>query len=119
MNAVGSSDPTARELDGTLVGASEFFIDSRTQMRVECGEYLLAIEEGSLDPDSPCTELGEVLVGRHPGRSAADAITVFKSLGLAVEDLVAAEVAVRRAREMADGIEVNWTSPIVYAGTSR
>ena len=109
VNAVGSSDPTAREIDGALVGASEFFIDSRAQMQVECGEYLLALKEGSLESDRPCTELGEVLVGKHPGRSAADAITVFKSLGLAVEDLVAAEIAVHRAREMADGIEVNWT----------
>jgi len=108
VNVVGSSDPAAREIDGALVGASEFFIDSHAQMQVECGEYLLAIEEGSLDPNTPCTELGDVLVGRCPGRSAAEAITVFKSLGLAVEDLVAAEVAVHRAREMLDGVEVDW-----------
>jgi len=108
VNAIGSSDPTAREIDGTLVSASEFFIDSRTQMQVECGEYLLAVEEGSLDPQKPCPELGEVLIKRHPGRSTAEAITVFKSLGLAVEDLAAAEVAVRRARETSDGVVVDW-----------
>jgi ornithine cyclodeaminase len=108
LNAVGSSDPSSREIDGMLIGASEFFIDSRAQAERECGEYLLAIAEGAIEPDHLRAELGEVLVGRNSGRSSSDAITLFKSLGLAVEDLAAAELALCRAREQGRGVEVPW-----------
>ncbi|MDF2809001.1 MAG: hypothetical protein K0S56_32 [Microvirga sp.] len=108
VNAVGTSEPSSREIDGALVAASEFFIDSRPQMQIECGEYLLAVEEGAIGPDHARAELGEVLIGRHPGRSGPEAITIFKSLGLAVEDLAAAERAVRRAREQGRGVDVQW-----------
>ena len=64
INAVGTSEPASREIDGTLVDASEFFVDSRAQARIECGEYLLALHEGIVSADRPLVELGEVLTGR-------------------------------------------------------
>jgi ornithine cyclodeaminase/alanine dehydrogenase-like protein (mu-crystallin family) len=108
INAVGTSESSSREIDGALVAASEFFIDSRAQAQIECGEYLLALQEGGIDDDHMRAELGEVLIGQHPGRSGPEAITIFKSLGLAVEDLAAAELAVRCARDQGRGVELPW-----------
>jgi ornithine cyclodeaminase/alanine dehydrogenase-like protein (mu-crystallin family) len=108
INAIGTSEPSSREIGGALVAASEFFIDSWAQAQIECGEYLLALQEGEIDGGHVRAELGEVLTGRHPGRSGPGSITLFKSLGLAVEDLAAAELAVRCAREQGRGVELPW-----------
>ncbi len=107
VNAVGSSIPTARELDSETVAAASLFVDRRESTLNEAGDYLLAVEEAGIGPDHIRAELGEVLVGAHPGRSADDELTVFKSLGLAVEDLAAADLCVRRAREQGVGTEVD------------
>ena len=106
VNAVGSSIPTARELDGPTVTASSLFVDRRESTLNEAGDYLLAVEETGIGPDHIRAELGEVLVGAHPGRVSDDELTVFKSLGLAVEDLAAADLCVRRAHERGLGTEV-------------
>lgn len=106
VNAVGSSIPTARELDGDVVAASSLFVDRRESALNEAGDYLLAVEEQGIGPDHILAELGEVLVGAHPGRRRDDELTVFKSLGLAVEDLAAAALCVERARERGIGTEV-------------
>jgi ornithine cyclodeaminase/alanine dehydrogenase-like protein (mu-crystallin family) len=65
------------------------------------------VDELGIGPDHIRAELGEVLVGAHPGRTADDELTVFKSLGLAVEDLAAADLCVQRARERGVGTEVD------------
>ena len=106
VNAVGSSIPTARELDGDTVAASSLFVDRRESALNEAGDYLLAVEEQGIGPDHILAELGEVLVGAHPGRQRDDELTVFKSLGLAVEDLAAAALCVERAEERGVGTEV-------------
>jgi ornithine cyclodeaminase/alanine dehydrogenase-like protein (mu-crystallin family) len=106
VNAVGSSSPTARELDGDLVAAASLFVDRRESALNEAGDYLLAVEEHAIGPDHILAELGEVLVGAHPGRRRDDELTVFKSLGLAVEDLAAAALCVERALERGVGTEV-------------
>ena len=72
----------------------------------ESGDYLRAVEEAGIGPDHIRAELGELLVGAHPGRSSDDELTLFKSLGLAVEDLAAAALCVGRARERGLGVEV-------------
>ncbi|WP_210484044.1 ornithine cyclodeaminase family protein [Microvirga antarctica] len=108
VNAVGTSQPSAREIDGELLSAAAVFVDSRAQADIECGEYLLALNEGSYPADRGLTELGDVLTGRQPGRPHDESITLFKSLGLAVEDLAAAEFAVRRATERQIGSVVAW-----------
>jgi ornithine cyclodeaminase len=90
VNAVGSSVPWARELDVATVVDASLFVDRRESTVNESGDYLTAVEEGGIGPDHIRAELGEVLAGRHAGRSSAEEVTVFKSLGLAVEDVASA-----------------------------
>jgi ornithine cyclodeaminase len=102
VNAVGASVPTSRELEEETIRAATLVVDRRESALNEAGELLIP----GLGEDAIAAELGEVLVGAHPGRASAGELTVFKSLGLAVEDLAAAELVVRTAREQGVGTEV-------------
>ena len=104
VNAVGSSVPTARELDADTIAAASLFVDRRESALHEAGDLLLA----GFGAERIAGELGEVLVGVHPGRTAVEELTVFKSLGLGVEDLAAAELVVRKARRQSVGTEVDF-----------
>ena len=107
VNAVGASTPNARELDVETVAAAALFADSRESLHNEAGEYQLALEQGAISgEDHVRATLGEVLAGLHPGRADDEELTLFRSLGLAVEDLAAAEVAVAGARRLGRGTEV-------------
>lgn len=106
VNAVGACFPTTRELDTETVAASSFFTDRRESCLNEAGDYVLAAAEGAIGPGHIKAELGEVLAGMHPGREHEDELTVFESLGIAVEDLASAELVTRRARERGVGVEV-------------
>jgi ornithine cyclodeaminase/alanine dehydrogenase-like protein (mu-crystallin family) len=104
VNAVGSSVPSARELDADTVAAATLVVDRRESALNEAGDLLLA----GFGEERIAAELGEVLGGTHPGRTDAAELTVFKSLGLGVEDLAAAELVVRKAREQGVGTEVDF-----------
>ncbi|HEV8277083.1 MAG TPA: ornithine cyclodeaminase family protein [Streptosporangiaceae bacterium] len=107
VNAVGASIPQARELDTATVAASALFCDSRESLRNEASEFRLAIAEGLIAGEGHVrAELGEVLAGTAPGRRDAGELTLFRSLGLAIEDLAAAEHAVATARKRGIGTEV-------------
>ena len=108
VNAVGSSVKTARELKSDVVAAASLFVDRRESTLNESGDYLRAVEERGIGPDHIRAEIGELLAQAHPGRKSDGELTVFKSLGLAVEDLAAAELAVARARERGIGTEVEF-----------
>ena len=109
VNAVGSSIPKARELDSATIAEGSLFVDRRESTVSEAGDYLTPLAEGAISgPEHIRAELGEILLGRHPGRTAPDELTVFKSLGLAVEDLAAAEYVVRRAAETGTGTTVEF-----------
>jgi ornithine cyclodeaminase/alanine dehydrogenase-like protein (mu-crystallin family) len=108
VNAVGSSIPSTRELSGAAVAASTMFVDRRESTVNEAGDYLLALQEGAIGEDHIRAELGEVLAGMAAGRRSAAEITLFKSLGLAVEDLAAAELAVANAEAAGAGTVVDW-----------
>lgn len=108
VNAVGASSPQARELGSDIVSSAEFFVDSRAQAMVECGELLLPMREGVIGEDHVRAEIGEVLVGSRPGRSGPGALTVFKSLGMAVEDMAAAVCALRKAQASGIGQQIRW-----------
>jgi len=97
INAVGSSIPTTRELDSRTMADAALFVDRRESTLNEAGDFLMPQREGAIGPEHIRGELGEVLVGSADGRRSADEITVFKSLGLAVEDLAAAEYVLARA----------------------
>lgn len=108
VNAVGAGFPHARELDSATVAAAALFVDRRESAENEAGDYLIPLREGAIGRDHIRAELGEVLVGSDPGRTSDEEITVFESLGLAVEDLFAAEYVVHRAREAGRGTELEF-----------
>jgi ornithine cyclodeaminase len=97
VNAAGSSVPSTRELDTATMAAASLFVDRRESTLNEAGDYLFPMREGAIGPEHIRGELGEILIGAVPGRTSEDELTVFKSLGLAVEDLAAAEHVLRRA----------------------
>jgi ornithine cyclodeaminase len=107
VNAVGASTPQAREIDTATVAAAARFCDSRESVRHEAGEFQLAVREGAIGGEEHIrAEIGEVLAGSAPGRRDDGELTLFRSLGIGVEDLAAAEVAVAAAREQGLGTEV-------------
>ena len=97
VNAVGSSIPTARELDTETMRDAALFVDRRESTVNEAGDFLFPQAEGAIGPEHIRAEIGEILVGAAEGRRSDDELTVFKSLGLAVQDLAAAEYVLRRA----------------------
>jgi len=104
INAVGSSIPTAREIDARTMADAALFADRRESFYAEAGDYLLALDE--IGPREVRAELGEVLTGAGEGRRTDDELTLFKSLGLAAEDLAAIEHLHRRATETGFGQRV-------------
>jgi ornithine cyclodeaminase/alanine dehydrogenase-like protein (mu-crystallin family) len=108
INAVGSSIPTARELDSETMRKASLFVDRRESTLNEAGDYLIPAAEGLIGPDHITAELGEVLAGLASGRTDEEELTVFKSLGIAVEDLASADLVVRKAREQGVGTEVEF-----------
>ncbi len=106
VNAVGASIPSWRELDTEVVRRSRLFTDRRESLENEAGEYRLALEEGAIGDDHFQAELGEILIGAHPGRTSNEEITLFRSLGLAVEDIAAAQFVYQRATEEGVGTRV-------------
>ena len=90
INAVGSSLPANRELDTEAVRRARLFVDRRESARSEAGDYLIPLREGAIGEDHIVAELGEIVAGLAAGRRAPDEITLFKSLGLAIEDLASA-----------------------------
>jgi ornithine cyclodeaminase/alanine dehydrogenase-like protein (mu-crystallin family) len=106
VNAVGASQPDARELDSEAVVRSRLFADRRESLVNESAAYLIPMREGRISEQHVVAELGEILAGKAAGRGADDEITLFKSLGLAVEDLAAAAYVLARAEREGVGTEV-------------
>lgn len=109
INAVGSSIPTTRELDAATVAAASLFVDRRESTVNESGDYLFALREGAISgPDHIRAELGEILAGTAEGRQSTEEITLFKSLGLAIEDLAAAAHVFEKAGPLGTGTWVEF-----------
>jgi len=108
VTAVGSCLPTTRELDGELLRAARLFVDRRESVQNESGDYLMAVEEGAIGKDHIHAEIGETLIGTAEGRRSAEEITIFKSLGLSVEDLASAQYVYGKAKERAVGTTVDF-----------
>jgi ornithine cyclodeaminase len=98
INAVGTFSPRARELDTATMLAASVFVDRRESALNEAGDYLIPAQEGVLGPEHIRAELGELLISAAPGRTSPEEITVFKSLGLAIEDLASAAHVYRNAQ---------------------
>jgi alanine dehydrogenase len=97
--AVGACRPDQREMDTALVSRSRLFVDSRTGALAEAGDIILPIAEGAFGEAHIAGELGEVASGAVAGRTSPAEVTVFKSLGMAVEDIAAAHLAYVKAAE--------------------
>lgn len=105
--AVGACRPDQREMPTALIRRARVFVDSRAGALKEAGELLIPIKEGAIDEHHIAGELGEVAAGRVAGRRSPRDVTIFKSLGMAVEDVVAASLAVERytKREDREGVK--------------
>jgi ornithine cyclodeaminase len=99
LNVVGSSIPTTREIDSATMAAASLFVDRRESTINEGGDYLFALREGAITPNHIKAEIGELLIGGKPSRTSPDEITLFKSLGLAVEDLASADYLYGKAKQ--------------------
>ncbi len=108
LNLVGSSTAKTREVDSETIAAASLFVDRRESTLNEAGDYLFAARDGFIGPEHIRAELGEVLTGEKPGRTSAAEITCFKSLGIAIEDLFAAEHLYRRAKDLNVGTWVSF-----------
>lgn len=106
VNAVGSSAPSMQELAPGLVGRARIFVDTVEGAMRESGDILAAIREGKLPQQPELVRLCDVVVGRAQGRRSAGEVTIFKSLGMAIEDIACAAVAVERARSEKIGTEI-------------
>ena len=90
INAVGSSIAVARELDTNTVAKSKLFTDCYESLFNEAGDFLIPKKEGAVTDEHVKAEVGEVLLGQKKGRENDEEITLFKSLGIAMEDILSA-----------------------------
>jgi ornithine cyclodeaminase len=108
INAVGSSIAAAREIDTATIAACSLFVDRRESTINESGDFLFAVRDGAIDETHIRAELGELLTGQARGRTSPDEITLFKSLGLAVEDLASAAFLYDKARRENRGVWIDF-----------
>jgi ornithine cyclodeaminase/alanine dehydrogenase-like protein (mu-crystallin family) len=103
INAVGSSIPATREIDTATMAAVRLFVDRRESAVNEAGDILIPMREGAFTADHIQAELGDVIIGKDPGRRSVAELTLFKSLGLAVEDVASAAFILKRAQQTGTG----------------
>jgi len=104
VNAVGACFAVTRELDAAAVARARLIVDRVESARAEAGDFLIAKAEGAVGDDHIAGELGDVLLGRLTGRRTADEVTLFKSLGIAIEDLAAAHYISTQALATGGGV---------------
>ena len=108
VNVVGSSVASAREVDTAAVVRSRLFVDRRESALAEAGDFLIPRDEGAVDDAHIRGELGELELGLVPGRTSPEEITLFKSVGLAIEDLAAAQLIYDRGRASGAGTSLEF-----------
>jgi alanine dehydrogenase len=106
VNAIGAVGPANRELDTSAIAQSRLYVDRRESALNEAGEFVQAVAEGAVDQDHIVGEIGEILAGTAPGRQSREEITVFRGVGLAIEDLAVARLIHRRAEQIGAGVRV-------------
>lgn len=106
VNAVGACRAGDRELDSALVQKSLFFVDSRESATKESGDYLIPLEEGIINSGHIVGEIGDILTRKIEGRKSDEAITIFESLGLAIEDLASAHFLYEEAHALKRGTHI-------------
>jgi ornithine cyclodeaminase len=106
INAVGSHRPDLREIDGATMKRAKVVVDSHDAVMAECGDILLALKEQSIGAADIHGEIGEVLAGVKAGRSSPSEVTLYKSVGIAIQDVAAAQLVYRKALERNVGTDV-------------
>ncbi|MDD5361824.1 MAG: ornithine cyclodeaminase family protein [Ignavibacteria bacterium] len=106
INGIGSHSPGARELDTEIIKRSMFVGDSREACFSEAGDIMIPLKEGAITEDHFYAELGEIITGKKKGRTDGKTITLFKSNGLAIQDVAAAKVVYESAIAKGIGVEV-------------
>lgn len=107
LNVVGASIPSKREIDEDLVARSALFVDYRPSTFAQAGEVIGAIESGRITRDHVLAEIGEVLAAKHPGRQSRDEVTLYRSLGIAAQDLACAAHCLAAAKERGVGTQAD------------
>ena len=107
VNAVGAALATTRELDTEAVARARVFVDRRESAMAEAGDILIPMAEGAFGPDHVRGDLGDVLTGAVAGREDAGEVTLFKSLGLAIEDLAAARLVYEKGVALGTGVWIS------------
>jgi ornithine cyclodeaminase/alanine dehydrogenase-like protein (mu-crystallin family) len=103
LNVVGSSIATTSEIDIPTVVMSRYFVDYRSSTITEGGDYLRALRAGAITPEHILGEIGEVAQGSKTGRTSPRDVTLYKSLGIAPQDLASAHYVLQKARERGVG----------------
>jgi ornithine cyclodeaminase/alanine dehydrogenase len=106
INGIGSHSPGARELDTETIKRAKVVPDYASACLVEAGDLIIPIEEGAITKDHIHADLGEVVAGLKPGRESDEEITLFKSVGLAVQDAATAAQVYKLAQEAGVGAEI-------------
>jgi ornithine cyclodeaminase len=106
VNAVGSFKPWVRELDDATIRRARVFVDQRSAALHEAGDLLIPMRAGLMQADDIAADLGELVLGSRSGRQGVDEITVFKSVGLAVEDMIVAQRVLARAEASGVGLSL-------------
>jgi alanine dehydrogenase len=109
VNAVGSYTPEMQEVDTETLRRARIVVDARAGCAREAGDLLIAHKQGAIGAPETWAELGELLLGKCVGRRSGEEITYFKSVGNAVQDVLAAHLALREAQRMGLGVEVPLT----------
>lgn len=107
VNGAGSYSAEMQEIPAETLAAALVSVDSRSAARAESGDISIPIDQGLIS-ETGIAEIGEIIAGKRPGRSSTEQFTVFKSVGVAVQDAVAASLALEKARELDLGTEVDW-----------
>jgi ornithine cyclodeaminase len=108
INAVGSYTPEMQEVPAETVQRALVVVDSRQAALAEAGDLLVPVRQGLIPAEHIHAELGEIILGRKAGRTESKQVTLFKSVGLAVQDAAAAALACRNARALGLGRKVPW-----------
>ncbi|MBI4500634.1 MAG: ornithine cyclodeaminase family protein [Gemmatimonadetes bacterium] len=108
VNAAGASIPAARELDTDAVKRARLFVDRRESTLNESGDFLMPKKEGAIGDDHILGEIGDLVLGRIEGRTTPSDITVFKSLGIGVEDVASAKFVYDKAVKLNVGTSVEF-----------
>ncbi len=107
INAFGNFKPSERELDTKTVMKSRVFVDLREAAMSEAGDLLIPIKEGRITEDHIVGEIGEVLTGSKPGRTTNEDVTLFKSVGVGIQDCATASLAYSKAIEAGLGTQIS------------